>query len=809
MRAFQGINAPSPKATKLISLGRQNSVSAKQVRDFIPVRFLLTGRNVRVLRGCVAWLKCASLSLPALFLALFAFIPATAGAYATPGPAPVPGSPGLPDGRIYELVSPANKPGAQAAPDSQGHSTEIWAAADGSSVAFYSTGPIGDAPAGVEDWTVAKRSAGSWQSYGAIPLPLGIFKEVQESATYSIGFSADFTKSIFSTNSQFVPAQPGGLKSHLTDIGDIHDLATGATVWLGEPLVSNPLGRFSTYEYEYAFITGVSPDLSTVYFSDQGGYYEWHEGQVSPAGVLPDGSLDPYGAVPAGFNPVATPVGRQNVEDTQNEVSEDGSRAFFVSPSPHSCENGNGNDCAVDPPELYVRETAADGTQRTVLVSRDTLLPAVNGLPAAAPHGPLPFTSANTSETEEPPLSYVWATPDGSRAFFLSSDQLTAEAPADDSGKLYEFNLDTETLTYLSGATPPTSDPEPPAGAAVLASSRDGSRLLFVKLVQNPARSRTELDTELDLWTDGPEGPRDGRITPIAPLDNSSGVDGGYFGQNFVFTRAASDGSSFVFETKEAFPGFNFNNGQGKFEQIYRYEVATNSLTCLSCAPAGVTPSGNAELATSENLELSYNRDRGISENGDRVFFDTPEPLVPWDSNTKPPEVVNSELVSLGYDVYEWENGKLFLISTGKSSSDSFVGDNSANGNNVFFATAEGLVPADTDGGYDVYDARIPEPGEKTASAVPCEGEVCQGPPSVPSLLGAPASATFSGLGNPTPPPPAPATKPTTKSLTNAQKLSAALKACGKQPKRKRARCKAQTRKKYAPKAKKSNRRGR
>jgi hypothetical protein len=140
------------------------------------------------------------------------------------------------------------------------------------------------------------------------------------------------------------------------------------------------------------------------------------------------------------------------------------------------------------------------------------------------------------------------------------------------------------------------------------------------------------------------------------------------------------------------------------------------------------------------------------------------------------------------------------------------VGDNSVNGNNVFFSTAEGLAPGDTDGGYDVYDARIPEPGEKPALAVPCEGEVCQGPPSVPSLLGAPASATFSGLGNPAPAVPAApaATKPVVpKSLTSAPRLSAALRACRKQSKSKRVRCKAQARKKYAPKAKKSNGRGR
>jgi len=736
-------------------------------------------------------------------------LPASTGAYAMPGPAPVPGSPGLPDGRIYELVSPANKPGTQAAPDSQGKGTPIWAAADGNSVAFFSSGPVGNAPSGVEQWTVAKRSAGSWQSDGAIPRPLGPFTDSQETATNVIGFSADFTKSLLTTDSSYVPNQPSGHLKHEVNVGDIYDAESDATVWLAEPLISNPPGRFPGYEFEEGRVAGVSSDLSTVYFSYQGGYYEWHEGQVTPAGVLPDGSLDPYGARPAGYDTFGGAVFNadyQAREVTQNEVAEDGGRAFFVSPNPDTGAYPIG-----DVPQLYVRETAADGTQSTVLVSRDTLLPPVSGLPAGAPDGPLPFTSANT-DPKPKPNSYVWATPDGSRAFFLSADQLTAEAPADDSGKLYEFNLETETLTYLADATPPTTQPQDPAGAAVLASSQDGSRMLFAKFVPALVNSREiDLPTELDLWTDGPEGPSDGRVTPIAPLDDLREA-GESAAPDFSVTRAASDGSSFVFETKEAFPGYGFNNGGGDLYQVYRYEVASDSLTCLSCAPAGVVPSGNAGLESEPPGETfaALNKPRGISEDGDRVFFDTPEPLVPWDSNTKPPEVVNHTVISPGYDVYEWENGKLFLISTGKSSEGSFVGDNSANGNSVFFATAEGLVPGDTDGGYDVYDARIPEPGEKAAAAVPCEGEVCQGPPSVPSLLGVPASATFSGLGNPAPAVPAPATKPVApKSLTSAQKLSAALKACGKQPKRERARCKAQARKKYAPKAKKSNGGGR
>ena len=139
-----------------------------------------------------------------------------------------------------------------------------------------------------------------------------------------------------------------------------------------------------------------------------------------------------------------------------------------------------------------------------------------------------------------------------------------------------------------------------------------------------------------------------------------------------------------------------------------------------------------------------------------------------------------------GKDVYEWENGVVYLISSGKSPLDSFFLDNSENGDDVFFATAQGLVPGDTDGAYDVYDARVPQPGDNPPSvAVPCEGSICQGPPRVPSPLAAPASATFSGLGNPAPEPVVASpskTKTTTKTIRCRKRYVKRKGRCIKQP---------------------------
>ena len=69
-----------------------------------------------------------------------------------------------------------------------------------------------------------------------------------------------------------------------------------------------------------------------------------------------------------------------------------------------------------------------------LLVSQDTLLPEVGGLPAAAPGGVLQ-TSNPASRATDPELdhaSYVFASPDGSQAFFQSeerSDEAALQKP--------------------------------------------------------------------------------------------------------------------------------------------------------------------------------------------------------------------------------------------------------------------------------------------------------------------------------------------------------------------------------------------
>jgi hypothetical protein len=120
-------------------------------------------------------------------------------------------------------------------------------------------------------------------------------------------------------------------------------------------------------------------------------------------------------------------------------------------------------------------------------------------------------------------------------------------------------------------------------------------------------------------------------------------------------------------------------------------------------------------------------------------------------------------------------------------------------GSDVFFTTADPLVPGDTDTQVDIYDARVDGGFPAPTTPRSCEGEGCQGPPATPPVFGAPGSAIFSGNGNLAPlvaanPPPAKRTA----AQIRAEKLSKALKACRtKHNKEKRAFCEKQAKKRY------------
>jgi hypothetical protein len=195
---------------------------------------------------------------------------------------------------------------------------------------------------------------------------------------------------------------------------------------------------------------------------------------------------------------------------------------------------------------------------------------------------------------------------------------------------------------------------------------------------------------------------------------------------------------------------------------------------------------------------------RYLSDSG-RLFFDSPDALVPQDTNGLE-DVYEYEPAGVGGCVVggamfsERLGGCVNLVSSGTSSSESVFYDASENGDDVFFITTSRLVGEDYDTGYDVYDAHV------CTASVPCKpvpvssppctsGDSCKAAPSPqPEIFGPAPSATFNGIGNVIASPPV---HPTVKSLTNAQKLARALRACHMKRGRARGVCEARARRRY------------
>ncbi len=267
--------------------------------------------------------------------------------------------------------------------------------------------------------------------------------------------------------------------------------------------------------------------------------------------------------------------------------------------------------------------------------------------------------------------------------------------------------------------------------------------------------------------------------------------------------------------------------------QVFRYDAQSAQLLRVSVGQAGFNDNGNYSgtvcgssrcpadasiVRPDEEPSVPQRSDPTMSHDGSYVFFKSPVGLTPQALNGVQVSSLEGEPI-YAQNVYEYHDGQVSLISDGKDVSAGagfpprgveLLGSD-ASGSNVFFSTADQLVPQDTDTQLDIYDAHICSAGQPCIAPTPqqqppCEAEACHGtPPGAPAGQ-APASESFTGPPNLTPPPPP---KAKTAAQIRAEKLAKALKACRtKHNKHKRAVCEKHAKKLYgkASKAKRSNR---
>jgi hypothetical protein len=213
-------------------------------------------------------------------------------------------------------------------------------------------------------------------------------------------------------------------------------------------------------------------------------------------------------------------------------------------------------------------------------------------------------------------------------------------------------------------------------------------------------------------------------------------------------TRVSSDGRYLAFISQgDAGDGRGLTgSATNTRSQMYLYDLESDALNCISCPP--YPPTANREETkhgmlspTATTGTPSYAipgiRPRFLASDG-RVFFNTPESLLPEDTNG----------VMDPY-VYDPATAEVSLLSSGISPGPSSFSEASVSGDDVFIVTREPLVPSDTDDFVDLYDVRsgggFDEP--VVAPPAPCSGEGCQGAAGQAPGLASPASRA-EGRGN-------------------------------------------------------------
>jgi hypothetical protein len=667
----------------------------------------------------------------------------------------------LPEGRVYEMVTPVYKGG-------YGASAINAVAPDGESVAFASHGAFAGAPASlVENVYVARRGASGW-STASLMSPAALWPG-------GIG-GLDFSATMGSTLNLGEPgpnhraAEKGAERVFLLHRSGAPDTEAG---WEVAGMTLKTLEE-KPFILQYR---GASGDLCHILFGtgdallpeakealpEAEKLYDLARGcgGVAPSlrlvGVRnklgPNGEpelIDPYCPVLLG--------GYETSQKATNEVAAGGRVIFFTT-------NANGGECDAahgshpgNPAIVYARV----GGERTLQVSAVLAAQCVVSAPCH---------SAVQARAE-----FQGASEDGSRVFFTTTQPLVSE-DVDATSDLYMARIgcaggeaecepsseQVSSLVQVSHA----------GGAAevqgVVAVAPDGSRVYFVArgvLSGASAQGGVPVGGADNLYVYEPDPEHEGQFKTVfvADLCSGPGLSGAVedprcpLGEQNDAALWGNKNSSSAAQTAGRDGGFLLFSSYGRLvagdrdtaSDVYRYDAQTGALDRVSVGEDGADANGNNSAfdATIPNTNHTGNvadqadmAARAISEDGSRVVFTSAEPLSPQAGNG----LVNA---------YEWHiqagwgEGRVSLVSTGSAVEPVEHVLISPSGRDIFFQTTQGIVPQDTDGAPDVYDARLgggfPPP---LAERQPCSGDACQGPLSAPAPALVPGGTATQAAG--------------------------------------------------------------
>ncbi len=587
----------------------------------------------------------------------------------------------LPDNRAWEQVSPVHKNGAGIF-TAGGIPGVVQAAASGNALTYLTNPSLESGAEGERSETtqaLARRGAGgSWSSQSISPRhSRGTGAKVGTALEYR-AFSSDLARAVLEPTdaaplSEYASERTPYLRENLAEPPDYLPLLVGcpAEPQPCDPLVAEHADVSPGTEFGGGNLAGVSgselnpvplvryaaasPDLTHVVVSSpvalteggQPGLFEWFAGQLRPIGILPDGTE--AGGVIAGEE-----TGLRGV------VSADGSRVFF---------DAGGN--------LYLRynataaptasgECSATEPEKACTLRLDEVQPGASGAGSSQP-------------------LFQGASANGGRVFFTDSQRLTSDSGTTGSD-LYVCEILTgaagEPECKLTDLTPQSGSESAVAAPMLTGFGQDGAAVYFVAkgvLATEPGPAgETPAAGAPNLYLrryDAASGEWEAARL-IAVLSESQDFnDYGSYSTN-LSAESSPSGRYLAFMSARSLTGYDNRDAASRErdQEVYRYDAEANGgageLTCVSCNPSGAAPAGRA---------LPVNTTAWTA--ADKLA----DPRAAWAGAS-----VAALLPDPHYD-----------IGLGESASrPRAVFDNGR----VAFNAAASLVPADSNGSWDVYE---------------------------------------------------------------------------------------------------------
>lgn len=273
--------------------------------------------------------------------------------------------------------------------------------------------------------------------------------------------------------------------------------------------------------------------------------------------------------------------------------------------------------------------------------------------------------------------------PDGEKVFFSTRERLTA-ADKDSATDIYVRDLESNTTTLVSAgsascAASGCGNGDVEAGAVDGGVVDGGNEVFFIS---SEKLTTQDGDESADVYLRDLEA---GTTTLVSAGGSPCSGTCGSGPKAAFFQGASADGSKAIFTTAESLVSADTDSEADLYERNL-----TSGETKLVSTPGA----GPEACPAAHNCEPSNS---GVSADGSHVFFETNEMIAAGDGDD-------------AQDVYDWSGSIASLVSTGPSGGDGtanalFEGS-STDGSEVFFATAEQLLAADTDSVQDIYVRR-------------------------------------------------------------------------------------------------------